>query len=387
MRFDAQDHFDGLRVRETCWLLARRAEVVAEQRRLRVEELAIVAVLDERGTYDEVIAAADGVSARVARETLETARALEALPAIAAAAHDGALSEEQLGAVVQLADESSDAEWARRAPNTAPADLQKQVRTQSKPTAADSRARHEARGLRMWWDQPRSMLHLRGQLPDLAGALFESTINEIVKTLRPAPGEPWDSRDHRAADALVGLCAHGSNNGAERVDADDSSEHRPALAPKPVLVVDVPLQGSATVAGVPLPDALVEQLRASASIEPHLVDEHGIPTVIGRRVPGSSPKIVRAVLLRDGHCRWPGCDHRHGLEVHHLVPRSWSGTDDIANLVTVCARHHRRLVPHGVLALVGNPNHPDGIHLVDHCALSNDEARHYGLPPPHDRRE
>jgi hypothetical protein len=51
-------------------------------------------------------------------------------------------------------------------------------------------------------------------------------------------------------------------------------------------------------------------------------------------------------------------------QVHHLVPRSRGGTDDIANLAAVCPAHHRLLIPHGLLALVGNPNLPDGLKLV-----------------------
>ena len=92
--------------------MARRDELVREQRRLRVEELAVVAVLDERGRIDESVAARDGVSSRSVRETVETARALESLPAVAAAAYAGDLSTEQLGPVVALADEATDAEWA-----------------------------------------------------------------------------------------------------------------------------------------------------------------------------------------------------------------------------------------------------------------------------------
>ena len=48
-----------------------------------------------------------------------------------------------------------------------------------------------------------------------------------------------------------------------------------------------------------------------------------------------------------------------------LQPRSWSGIDDIAILVAVCPTHHRRLVPYGRWALVGNPNRPDGLERVD----------------------
>ena len=89
------------------------------------------------------------------------------------------------------------------------------------------------------------------------------------------------------------------------------------------------------------------------------------------------------MLLRDGQCRCgTNCGLRHGLEVHHLVPRSWGGTDDVANLVAVFAGHHPELVPHGPWALVGNPNQPDGLRRVLYTDLTAEEARRYGLPPP-----
>ena len=95
-----------------------------------------------------------------------------------------------------------------------------------------------------------------------------------------------------------------------------------------------------------------------------------------------SAKFTRAVLLRDGHCRMPGCEMRHGLDVHHLQPRSWGGTDDIANLAAVCRTHHALLVPTGRCALVGNPNQPDGLRLRRLGDLPAEDALQLGLPPP-----
>src|SRR5262249_57176395 len=103
--------------------------------------------------------------------------------------------------------------------------------------------------------------------------------------------------------------------------------------------------------GIPLPDAMVETLRAEAKIEPALVERDGVPGAAGRAQASLSAKTVRAVKLRDGKCRWPGCDRRTGLQVHHLWPRSWGGTDEIFNLACVCAGggtdHHAQLAPHG----------------------------------------
>jgi hypothetical protein len=94
---------------------------------------------------------------------------------------------------------------------------------------------------------------------------------------------------------------------------------------------------------------MVESLRANAAIEPVLVDDHGGPISVGTREHALSPKIVRAVLLRDGHCRVGCCERRDGLPVHHLIPRSTGGTDDVSNLAAACSGgatdHHQMLIP------------------------------------------
>jgi hypothetical protein len=368
--FDVADHLDGLRCWPTERLVARRGELVRVQREARVEELAVVRVLDERGRIDPTVGRA-GESARTVRETLETARALESLPAVAAAAHAGNLSSEQLGSVVRLADEESDAEWARRAPNVAPVDLARLARSRSKPTVEDGRARHAARYLRTWRDHDGGMLHGRFALPDVLGAKFEATVQNLTEQMRPAKGQPWESWERRAADALGLMCD--ALDVAERIET-------PMAAAKPLLVVEVPEQGPAMVAGIPLPDAMVEQLRATASVEPLLVDETGVPVAVGKRGSGLSPKIIRAVLLRDGHCRCGNCDLRYGLHAHHIRPKSWGGTDDISNLAAVASVHHPMLIPNGPYALVGNPNQPDGLRLVHIDDLTPDEAQQVGLP-------
>src|SRR6185312_13811330 len=120
--FDVVDHLDELRCWPTDRLEARRREVVRAKRRLEVEELNIMRVLDERGRIDPTVDDL-GESARTVRDKVETARRLESLPEIAAAAHEGDLSAEQLSAVTKLADEDSDAAWAHRAPHVKPAEL------------------------------------------------------------------------------------------------------------------------------------------------------------------------------------------------------------------------------------------------------------------------
>jgi hypothetical protein len=369
--YDVVADLDELRTHTTEWLRAERTKLVQAQRQLHTRELAIINVLDERGLAHAELAETDGVSTRTARETIEVARALESLPSVAAAAYDGALSAEQLAPVVQLAEGSDEVEWAQRAPHMAPCDLGRLARSKRAPTLEESRARHDARVFRIWWEKDRGMLQLRGELPDVLGAAFADTIRRVTDLTKPAPGQRRDTLDHRQADALIELC--GAWTSAQPC----------ATAGKPLFVAEVPSSGPAMVAGVPLADAMVEQLRASASIEPVLVDDDGVPLAIGKQAATLSPKIIRAVLLRDGHCRCrAGCELCHWLQVHHLRPRIWGGTDDISNLAAIAPSHHPQLIPHGRYALVGNPNVPDGLRMVHIDDLTPDEAEQVGLPTP-----
>jgi hypothetical protein len=116
------------------------------------------------------------------------------------------------------------------------------------------------------------MLDGRFSLPDADGATFESVLDEMIERMRPAKGERWDTREHRGADALVELV----RLSRERDPTATTSGYRPHF------VVHVPTSGPATVAGVPLPDAMVERLRGQARVEPVLVDDDGEPVTVGR---------------------------------------------------------------------------------------------------------
>lgn len=356
-RDDYTDMLDEFRCCDTDRIAAARAEAVREQRRWRLRELAATRVLDERGRVDDSLAGVDGVSTQQVRETLATARALADLPHVAAAAADGRLSDAQLTQVVRVCeatDPADEAAWAAAALAWSPRDLAQKAREARTPTLEDATTRRAARELRWWWNRHTGMLDGRFSLPDVDGAVVENVLTELAERMRPAKGRAWDSREHRAADALVEVCRSWT----------DRDHDAPTSRTRAHLVVQVPLSGPATVAGVPLPDAMVERLRAGARVEPVLVDGAGEAVAVGRCDIALSEKTRRVIRQRDGHCRWPGCDRRMGLEVHHLWPRSWGGTDDLWNLATVCTVHHDRLAPQGTVLLLGNPHDPAGLTLV-----------------------
>jgi 5-methylcytosine-specific restriction protein A len=75
-------------------------------------------------------------------------------------------------------------------------------------------------------------------------------------------------------------------------------------------------------------------------------------------------------VLRDRHCRHPGCDRGpQWCEAHHVRPWSEGGPTELANLVMGCSRHHHlwhlagwsvKLLPDGEFHVTT----PDGRDLV-----------------------
>lgn len=54
-----------------------------------------------------------------------------------------------------------------------------------------------------------------------------------------------------------------------------------------------------------------------------------------------SPALWAALVIRDGHCRHPGCDRPPmWCEAHHIEHFSKGGSTCLTNLVLACSRHH-----------------------------------------------
>lgn len=351
--FDYSDRGDGralrdeLRTHTTEWLRTERTALVREQQRLKALELAVVGVLDERHAAPAPDAS---VSARNARDSLEVARALEALPAIADRAHVGELSWDQLKPLVEVATPETDRAWAAKASRWAPADLQRLARAAKVVTAEDAAARREARELR-WWDDPaRGGVVWRGFLPDVDGVIVKRVLEDMTSRMRPAKGEAWESLAHRGADALVELCT-------KWADAT------PVRRSRPLVVLHRGADRSADVDGIPIADATIDAVLPRSRVVEQRDDAPATDHGVGRiSIPVA---LARELERRDPHCRYPGCERTRGLQYHHLVPVCRGGRTIRTNVVRLCAEHHRLMEPHGIERLVGDPDRPDGLRLVE----------------------
>ena len=138
------------------------------------------------------------------RSSLATARALETHPEIAAATHAGDLSWEQTEPLLRVATPSTDREWATRGRHLAPVDIERLARRRRRVTLDEALHRRDAPTVRTSHDGT-GMADGRWSLPDLDGVLVEKVLDHMAERMRPAEGMPWDSLEHRKADALVDL--------------------------------------------------------------------------------------------------------------------------------------------------------------------------------------
>lgn len=69
--------------------------------------------------------------------------------------------------------------------------------------------------------------------------------------------------------------------------------------------------------------------------------ERGEPLAVGRRTRAVPPAIRRALRVRDGGCRFPGCDRSRFTHAHHIKHWADGGETKLDNLVTLCSQHHR----------------------------------------------
>jgi len=83
---------------------------------------------------------------------------------------------------------------------------------------------------------------------------------------------------------------------------------------------------------IELPQSEAETVRCDAEV--HNPGKRNTSTI--------PPRVRREVLARDRHrCRRKGCGHTRFLDIHHLTPRTRGGSNDPANLVTLCPACHR----------------------------------------------
>ena len=91
---------------------------------------------------------------------------------------------------------------------------------------------------------------------------------------------------------------------------------------------------------------------------PVAVSESGHVLDIGRRRYQITGALRRMIIIRDGTCRFPGCNAAATrCQIDHVIPWDEGGESDVGNLGALCTRHHQ-LKTHGGWELTNSL--PDG---------------------------
>jgi hypothetical protein len=85
----------------------------------------------------------------------------------------------------------------------------------------------------------------------------------------------------------------------------------------------------------------IERLLCEANISRVVLGPDSIPLDVGRATRTPSKALRRAVMIRDGGCRFPGCDRKPSwCEVHHHDPWHAGGETKLETLLAGCDYHH-----------------------------------------------
>jgi hypothetical protein len=96
--------------------------------------------------------------------------------------------------------------------------------------------------------------------------------------------------------------------------------------------------------GTRIPIEDVRRLACDAVIIPAVLGSSSQPLDIGRATRVVPAGMRRALILRDVHCAFPGCETpAKWCEAHHIKYWSQLGPTALANLVLLCGPHHRLL--------------------------------------------
>lgn len=88
-------------------------------------------------------------------------------------------------------------------------------------------------------------------------------------------------------------------------------------------------------------------------LTPIALGEYGEPLNLGRTVRLATPGQFKALMIRDGHCTYPGCSvPGTWCDAHHLVWWCRGGNTDLVFLVLLCPRHHSLVHSKDLMATV-----------------------------------
>ena len=345
--------------------LERASRVIEAERSRRLAEV------ERRGTWsvDGHLSMVSWLAATLrsgfgrASQHVKRSRALRQMPVTARAHGEGELSSEAVGLLVD-AREAAPEEFTESESMLVEAAVALPVRELrsaidywrqlADPAGTTDREQRQHEGRRLHVSPLLSgMVRVDGDLDPESGQTVITALRGMQDSWA-RDGEP-DGRTapQRRADALVALC----RNWLDRSD-------RPGVAgEKPHIVVTVDLEtlegragrrSDLEDTGRVTPEA-ARRLACDAGISRIITAGRSEPLDMGRKTQVVPAPIRRALVVRDGGCRFPGCGRPQSwCDAHHVVHWADGGETALTNLILLCRPHHRAVHERYRVELQGN---------------------------------
>jgi hypothetical protein len=211
------------------------------------------------------------------------------------------------------------------------------------------------------------LVRVDGDLDPETGQVLITALRSVLDAEERQPWTDHRTFPQRKADALGEIC----RRWLDSTDRPQVSGERPHVT----ITVDLEaLEGRSGFrcelgdAGTITPE-IARRWACDASIARVITRGRSEPLEAGRRTSVVPASLRRAVVVRDGGCRFPGCDRPQGwCDAHHVQHWADGGPTSLSNLVLLCRPHHRLIHREfGVRVVEGRPAflRPDGTPLED----------------------
>jgi hypothetical protein len=304
------------------------------------------------------------VSASTARQWVKPAARLEALPSLSAALAAGDLSLDVVGPLAEVATTENEAELRAASAHWSARQVRELVewhKATEEALAGAAVREFDHRALRfndakrtMWVAFTRDEYALTKSA--LVGWVSKADVERRRTRSKGSVGSgasvPHVPYDQRLYDALVALI----RAGGEATDTEDGAgggRRRSGAGFRPRLVVHAPIEvllgigggasggAPAEIEGVgPVSAEVLRRLACDAHIDLQVESHNGSVLDQGRarREPTTAQRTE--IARRDKGCRFPSCGFCEFIDIHHMNHWAHGGTTDLANLITLCGRHH-----------------------------------------------
>jgi hypothetical protein len=293
------------------------AELAAQIHAATYQLLVMIREFDEREGWEGFASCAHwlnwraGIGLGAAREKVRVARALAGLPRLSAEMEKGLLSYSKVRALTRVANEATEEELLEFARAGTAAHVEKLVRAWRRADrlaeAEEEERRHQSRGLRAWVDED-GMVVVRGRLTPEAGAALMKALQAAGEKLYRAADEERRgevSAEQRRADAL-GLVAESALAGG--LDPGTRGDRYQVVVHVEAAALEAENEeGQSVMEGRHVSAETSRRLACDCAKVVMTHGPDGSILDVGRRTRTIPPALRRALAVRDGGCRFPGC--------------------------------------------------------------------------------